>query len=159
MNLIVLEAMATSLKDLWAAGKEGSLGPLEQCRAWALREVYRENGVSEKKLYTQVAEKLFKIGAKGKKGDHPTSRAVLLLFSKIDNDGEWYPGKVEETRGRKPALSSLAKSVIARSAMTIKKRGGEPTYRRMLGTCPEAVKNPSTGSAVAKRRVYDIFEM
>ena len=123
-----------------------------------MREVYRENGTPEKKLYTQVAEKLFKIGAQGRKGDHPTSRAVLKLFSKIDSDSEWYPGKVEEARGRKPALNPLAQSVIARSAMSIKRKGGEPTYRRMLGTCPDAVKNPSTGTAVGKKRVYSIFE-
>ena len=105
-----------------------------------------------------MAEKLCKIGAKGKKGDHPTARAVLKLFSRIDSDGDWYPGKVEEGRGRKPALSPLAQSVIARSAMSIKSKGGEPTYRRMLGACPDAVKNPSTGTAVGKKRVYAIFE-
>ena len=72
--LIVLDVMASSssLKDLWKTGKKGSLSPLEQSRAWALREVYRENGIPEKKLYTQVAGKLFKIGKNGKKGDHPT---------------------------------------------------------------------------------------
>ena len=80
--------MATSLKDLWKAGKDGCLSPLEQCRAWALREVYREMDVPEKKLYTKMAAKLTKIG-----GGHPTSRAVLLFFEKADNDEEWYPGK------------------------------------------------------------------
>ena len=77
---------------------------------------------------------------------------------KIDSDDDWYPGKVEEGRGRKPALNPLAQSVIARSAMSIKRKGGEPTYKRMLGACPDAVKNPSTKKAVGKRRVYDIFE-
>ena len=60
----VVKTMATSLRDLWTAGKEGSLSPLAQCRAWALREVYRENGVPEKKLYTLIADKLTKIGKK-----------------------------------------------------------------------------------------------
>ena len=48
-----------------------SLSPLEQSKAWALREVYRELKTPEKKLYTKVAKKLTKIG-----GGKPTSRAV-----------------------------------------------------------------------------------
>ena len=92
--------MASSLQDLWLSGKEGCLSPLEQSRAWALREVYREQEVPEKKLYTKVAEKLTKVG-----GGAPTPRAVLKLFEKIDGDEEWYPGKIAEGRGRKPALS------------------------------------------------------
>jgi hypothetical protein len=69
--------MASTLEDLWKTGKDGCLSPLEQSRAWALREVYREMGVPEKKLYTKLAEKLTKVGS-----DAPTSRAVLLLFEK-----------------------------------------------------------------------------
>ena len=161
MNLRVPEVMASSLKDLWTTGRKGNLCPQEQSRAWALREVYREMGVPEKKLCTKVAQKLVKVGGgkKGKKGsDRPTPRAVLKLFSKMDNDDDWFPGKVEEGGGRKQALSPLAKSVIARSAMTIKRKGGEPTYKRMVGTCPDAVKNPSTNRPVDKKRVYNVFE-
>ena len=102
--------MASSLEDLWKDGKEGCLSPLEQCRAWALRETYRDDDVPEKKLYTQVASKLTKIG-----GGQPTPRAVLYLFEKMDNDDDWYPGKVQEGRGRKQVLTGLAQSVIKRS--------------------------------------------
>ena len=144
--------MASSLEDLWKDGKEGCLSPLEQCRAWALREVYREDEVPEKKLYTQVAAKLTKIG-----GGHPTPRAVLKLFGRVDNDGDWYPGKVQEGRGRKQVLTGLAKGVIKRSAEAMSRRGGEPTYKAMCGTCPEAVKNPDTSQPVGKKRVYDVF--
>ena len=145
-------SMATSLKDLWKAGKDGCLSPLEQCRAWALREVYREMDVPEKKLYTKMAAKLTKIG-----GGHPTSRAVLLFFEKADNDEEWYPGKVEEGRGRPPALNGVARGAIQRSAEAMKRNGGEPTYTLILGSCPEAVKNPDTSEPVDKKRVYDVF--
>ena len=144
--------MASSLKDLWKDGKEGCLSPLEQCRAWALREVYREEEVPEKKLYTKVASKLTKIG-----GGQPTSRAVLLLFDKVDNDDDWYPGKVQEGRGRKQVLTELAKGVIKRSAEAISRRGGEPTYRLVCGACPEAVKNPETEKPVDKKRVFTVF--
>ena len=144
--------MASSLKDLWKDGREGSLSPLEQCRAWALREVYRENNVPEKKLHTQMASKLTKIG-----GGQPTPRAVLYLCQKMDSDGDWYPGKVQEGGGRKPALTELAKGVIKRSAEAINRRGGEVTYRQILGKCPEAVKNPTSNKPVDKKRVYDVF--
>ena len=144
--------MAISLRDLWRAGKQGCLSPLEQSRAWALREVYREMETPEKKLYTKVAEKLTKTG-----GGQPTSRAVLQLFEKIDNDDDWYPGKVEEGRGRKPALSGLARNAIKRSAEATKRNGGEPTFKRILGSCLAAVQNPATEKPVDKKRVYDIF--
>ena len=144
--------MATSLQDLWKAGKEGCLSPLEQCRAWALREVYREMQIPEKKLYTKAAQKLTKIG-----GGQPTSRALLLFFEKVDGDEEWYPGKVEEGRGRKPALDGTAKNAIKRSAEAMKSNGGEPTYPRICGSCPQAVLNPDTDQPVDKKRVYDIF--
>lgn len=155
LQVLVARVMASSLRDLWKAGKEGCLSPLEQSRAWALREVYRETGIPEKKLYTKVAAKLVK---SGDAGGQPTPRAVLKLFAKIDSDEDWYPGKVEEGRGRKPALTGLARSSIQRSAEAIKRSGGEPTFTRILASCPEAVKNPATGKPVDKKRVYSVFE-
>ena len=143
-----------SLKDLWTTAKDGNLSPLEQSRAWALREVYREMGTPEKKLYTMVAAKLKKAGP-GNKASTP--RAVLKMFKKIDEDEEWYPGKVAEGRGRKPALSGLARNAIKRSAEAMKSNGGEPTYNLVCGSCPEAVKNPDTNKPVDKKRVYDVF--
>jgi hypothetical protein len=118
-----------------------------------LREVYREEEIPEKKLYTKVADKLTKIG-----GGQPSSRAVLKFFDKVDNDDDWYPGKVEEGRGRPRVLTGLARSTIQRSAEAMKRNGHEPTYARILSSCPEAVKNPGTGQPVDKKRVYDIFE-
>ena len=143
----------TSLKDLWTTARDGNLSPLEQSRAWALREVYREMGTPEKKLYTKIAAKLTKAGG----NEAPTPRAVLLLFEKIDGDDDWYPGKVAEGRGRKPALSGLARNAIKRSAEAMKSKGGEPTYNLVCGSCPEAVKNPDTDKPVDKKRVYDVF--
>ena len=40
----------------------------------------------------------------------------------------------------------------------MKSSGAEPTYARILSSCPEAVKNPATGKPVDKKRVFDIFE-
>ena len=144
--------MASTLEDAWHAGKQGCLSPLEQSKAWALREVYRELKTPEKKLYTKVAKKLTKVG-----GGKPTSRAVLKLFAKVDNDDDWHPGKAEEGRGRKPALSGVARNAIKRSAEATKKNGGEPTFNRIMGTCLGAVVNPATDKPVDKKRVYDVF--
>ena len=144
--------MASSLEDSWHAGKQGSLSPLEQSKAWALREVYRELKTPEKKLYTKVAKKLTKVG-----GGKPTSRAVLKLFAKVDNDDDWHPGKAEGGQGRKPALSGVARNAIKRSAEATKKNGGEPTFNRIMGTCLGAVVNPATDKPVDKKRVYDVF--
>ena len=144
--------MASSLQDLWQKGKAGSLTPLQQTRAWALREVYREMKVPEKKLYSKVALKLKKVG-----GGSPTPRAVLRLFEKVDSGHGWYPGKVAAGRGRKPALSGLARSVIKRSAEAMKRSGHEPTFARVLATCAGAVQNPSTKRPVDKKRIYDTF--
>ena len=47
---------------------------------------------------------------------------------------------------------------MQRSAKAIKRNGGEPTFQRILSSCPEAVKNPATNKAVGKKRVYEIFE-
>ena len=152
-QVLQLKVMASSLQDLWLAGKDGCLSPLEQCRAWALREAHREMEIPEKKLYVKVANKLTKIG-----GGQPTSRALLQLFEKVDEDEDWYPGRVEEGRGRKPALSGAARSAIKRSAEAIKRNGGEPTYGRICASCPEAVKNPDTGKPVDRKRVFDVFD-
>ena len=39
----------------------------------------------------------------------------------------------------------------------MKRNDGEPTYTLVLGSCPEAVKNPDTDEPVDKKRVYDVF--
>ena len=41
--------------------------------------------------------------------------------------------------------------------MRMKTGGEEPTYARVLGTCPNAVVNPDTGKPVNKHAVYTVF--
>ena len=41
--------------------------------------------------------------------------------------------------------------------MTLKRSGHEPTYARVVASCPIATLNACTGRAVSKKRVYDVF--
>lgn len=93
------------LRDAWQGGMDDRLCAREQAKAWALREVWREDGKSEYGLHTFVASRVKK-NKKGKPtGAHPTRASMQEFFNKIDADPEWYPGKQsEEKRGPKRTL-------------------------------------------------------
>ena len=100
-----------------------------------------------------TAERITKVG-----GGHPGPAAVTKLFARMDADKDWFPGKsYQKSRGPAPALSSQAKAAIAKSAMRMKRRGCEPTYARLVGSCSNAVLNPATKKPVDKKRVYDVM--
>ena len=67
------------LKKAWLVARKGYLAPLEEAKAWALREVWRAEGKSEYGLNTFVASKVKKTG-----GGHPEREAVRKLFLKMD---------------------------------------------------------------------------
>ena len=56
----------SSLATLWKGGREGTLSPLEQMKAWALREAQKDLGGKEAVCYKKIAERVTKIG-----GGHP----------------------------------------------------------------------------------------
>ena len=144
-----------SLQRLWHAARDGNLTPWTQAKAWALREVWRDNAKtdSEYGLCTYVASKIVKKG-----GGHPTDAAVRKLFEKMDGDADWYPGKTYGSAGGRPcAISGTNKAVIARSIMALKESGAEPTYGLAIAQCPNAAVNPDTGAPVTKKRIYDIM--
>lgn len=148
-----MEAQQEALREAWLNGRDGNLNARSEAKAWALREVWRNDKETDWGLQSFVASCLKKIG-----GGTPTQGAISKLFAKIDDDPEWFPGKSSQrTFGVKPALSAQAKQAIARSAMAMKGRKHEPTYRRIIGACPQAVLNPATGKPVGAKRVYDVF--
>ncbi len=72
-------------------------------------------------------------------GGHPTGDAVKQLLDKVDEDGDWFPGKhYGERRGSKRVLVGAKATAVATSAMAQKARRAEPTYTAMLAACPGA---------------------
>ena len=118
------------LARVWKGGRPGTLSPLMQAKAW---------GLSEARVpQVDIAAKLEKIG-----GGHPTKSAVCKLLERIKGDPEWYPGKRPEAAyGPKPVLRGAKRRQVAASAMTLKRRGVDPTYALVVAQCPEALVSP-----------------
>ena len=142
-----------TLRRLWLGGTRGTLCAREQARVWGLREAWNEEQDSTYGLHEHIRQKVKKIG-----GGHPTGGAVKKLLQKIDEDGDWFPGKqYGEKRGRKRVLVGPKATAIASSAKAQKTSGGEPTYASILAACPAASVNPATGEPVNKKAVYTVL--
>ena len=132
-------------------GPAGHLCALEQAKAWALREVWAEEGKSNYGMLAFVAKRVVK-----NDGSRPTTQALAQLFERIDSDDEWFPGKQNgEKRGRKRVLSGAKASAVCRAAKAIKSAGSEVTYPLVCANATQAVRNPGTGQPVSKHAVYD----
>ena len=68
-----------TLKELWLSGSSGHLSPLEQVRAWALREaLLGKTGGKKQKKFAQ----------KGNKGASPGSSTYGLHTTLLEKDGD-----------------------------------------------------------------------
>ena len=87
--------MATqdALKTFWLDAPDGRLCAREQAKAWALREVWREEGNGDHGLYAWVASKVKKTARGKPNGAHPGRSAMEQFFCKVDEDSDWFPGK------------------------------------------------------------------
>ncbi len=142
------------LRRAWTEAREGNLSAVSQAKAWALREVWRDAGKGEHGLKTYVAGKLQKAGGT----DPPTSAAVHLLFQKMDEDEEWFPGKSSQEKfGPDRGLTGANRAAVARSAMNMKEQGVEPTYASVIAACPKAAVNPKTKRPWNKNVIYSVF--
>ena len=47
---------------------------------------------------------------------------------------------------------------MARCAMSLKGKGLEPTYGKIIAACPKAALNPRTNQPFSKRKVYGILK-
>lgn len=81
------------LKNFWLAAPEGNLCARGQAKAWALREVWRQENQSSYGMLIFIASNLRKTKHGKPTGDAPKRQAVEQLFEKIDGDPEWFPGK------------------------------------------------------------------
>ena len=81
------------LRSFWLEAPEGKLCGREQAKAWALREVWQEEGKAKYGVFSFIANKLQKTQDGDPTGDAPTVNSVKDFFEKIDADPNWYPGK------------------------------------------------------------------
>ena len=122
------------LRSAWLDAKDGSLSGREQAKAWALREIWRDAGKADHGMKTYIAGKLKKKG-----GGAPSSEAVRQFFEKVDADDDWFPGKANyDDVGAPSVMTGQQRAALARSAMTMKKEGIEPTYGKVIAACPKA---------------------
>ena len=49
------DSLQDLLKKAWHGGRQGYLSPLSEARAWALREIWREEGKPEYGMLTYIA--------------------------------------------------------------------------------------------------------
>ena len=72
-----------TLQEAWLGAPDGRLCPREQARAWALREVWQEEGKGSYGLLSFVASKV-KTNKDGKPiGEAPTKQSIGEFFAKV----------------------------------------------------------------------------
>ena len=132
---------------------------MSEARAWALREVWRDENKPEYGMFTFIASKVTKQGNGKKGGGHPSRDAVRKFFEKVDADRHWFPGKSDQTTfGPASVITPTNQAIVARSAMAMAARGKEPTYPELVANNQAALLNPNTQEPVGKKRVYSILE-
>ena len=121
--------------EWWVSGKEGSLAPWAQARAWALMTVSKQ-----KKLDLSggdIAAEVTKVG-----GGHPTKQSIAKLRSSIEADPSWHPGKVSESaekRGPKPKLTEAGPGDPGRTEAGPDSKHGRQTLLKCTKKAPSAI--------------------
>ena len=154
MAPLIVDERQQELEKLWKSGKEGSVSPMEAMRAWALRGAYQKINVPSKKICAMIVTQVTKIG-----GGHPTTRALLKLFEKIDTDVDWFPGKEyrTEAKGPKPLMTKQKALGIKRAMESAKEEGLEPTYGLAVARAQRSMHTPHTGEPFSKKVCYAAF--
>ena len=133
------------LAEFWHGAKAGGLSPWQQALALGLREASKE--LHGQPNFTWISQRVKKAD-----GSHPSTPAVWQFFQRVDNDSEWFPGKISETkRGRKAVLTSSKRRRLATSAMAMKSRGEEPSVEEVIQRCPASALNPKTNKPFTRR--------
>ena len=143
------------LSLLWKHAPEGRLSPLEQMKAFAMREVMRKTRDGEVNLAT-IANF---VTTEGKPRQHPSREAIRRLFLRLDDDDDWFPGKsYQESFGPKPLMTPAKRKQIASTAMDIKKAGDEPSTQAVIAKCPVSTYNPVTRLPFSDASILDVFK-
>ncbi|CAK0797152.1 unnamed protein product [Prorocentrum cordatum] len=141
-----------ALRQFWPSAPAGRLSPWEVVEALGLREASKEVHGGQPNM-EWVAARLTKSG-----GGAPARAAVHTLFTKIDGDPEWFPGRHSGAkRGPKPLLTAAKRRCIAASAMAAKKRDQEPYVAAVVIACPAATLNPGAGKPFCDKKIREVF--
>ena len=137
-----------NLEQLWTSAPVGKMTPMEQMKAWALREAQKEVTVKNthgQVNYQWIADRVQVKSADGKV-ERPTKNAIKDLVGKMDSDPSWYPGKRYGTKrpGPAPLLHKAKRNCIASSMMAAKDQGLEPNTTLAIQRCQKACINPLT---------------
>ena len=154
-----LPSAMSNRQSWWVSGKVGSLSPWSQAKVFGAFAVARAQGtkISDR----EVAAMVHKVGPDGRcSREHPSPVAIYKLRNHIDNDPDWYPGKVTEQgqkRGPKPLFTAQKKRCVAEAAMAVKRGDVEPTVSNVILRAPRASLNPATGLPFTPKCILQVF--
>ena len=141
-----------TLHDLWHGGQNGRLSAWEVAKAVGFREASKVVHDGQVNL-PWIASHLTKVG-----GGSPGKSALHELFTKIDEDPDWFPGKHNGAkRGPKPLFNAAKRHCVATSFMARKKsRGEQPSADSAILNCPKATLNPKTKRPFCDKTIMDV---
>ncbi|CAK0800003.1 unnamed protein product [Prorocentrum cordatum] len=139
-------------RQFWLSAPAGRLSPWGVAKALGLREASEEVHGGQPNM-ERVAARLTKSG-----GGAPTRAAAHALFTRIDSDPGWFPGKRSGAkRGPKPLLTAAQRRCVAASAKAAKKRDQEPCVAAAVNACPAATLNPGAGKPFCDKKMRELF--
>ena len=106
--------------------------------------------------FTDIAQEVTKIG-----GGHPSKQAIAELAATVEKDHLWFPGKVSahaKKRGPKQRFTRKKQLQVAKTAMALKRNGGEVTVGAVQARAPKAATNPKTGQLYTAPTISKVFQ-
>ena len=140
--------------EWWVSGRTGTLSPWSQAKVFALVKISAKKGLDLADW--EIAAEVEKVG-----GGVPADNTIRLWREKFEADPQWYPGKQgqdAEKPGRKKVITKQQEATIAQSAMSLKRKGVEPTVSAVVAQCPAATLNPETGEAFTAKVILEVFK-
>ena len=155
-----LDEEQQKLSNLWKTGRVGTLTPWSQCKVWALAKAWKiVKPDTAHGRNTWIKDLVEVVTEDKRRKQHPTEQAIGKLLAKMESDPDWFPGKHYGSKpGAKAQIPNINKAVVARSAMTLKKNGTEPTYSNVLARNPNAARNPVTDEPISPDTMSRIFK-
>ena len=149
-----------SCPEWWVSGRPYRLAPWSQAIIWAALKINEAWNLDM--CDNDIASLVQKVGDSGRSdGGPPSKQAVADWRRLIENDPDWYPGKLAEQRkkpGPRKLLDNQKASSIAQSMMGVKRRRVEPSASLAKELCPAATLNPETGKPFSDKYILQVFK-